>query len=124
MPKATTYRDHAHARVYLSWLNKPAWRTMSLAGRCLLIEMMADYRGPGSGNGTFAWSCRRAAKVLGVSKTTGARALIELETRGWIVVVKVAGFGGRNKPAEYRLTMFPCDVSGEPPSRAFERWEG
>ena len=51
---------------------------MSLAGRCLLIEMMADYRGPGSGNGTFRWSCRRAAKALGVSKTTGARALIEL----------------------------------------------
>jgi hypothetical protein len=94
----------------------------SLAARALLIEIMFDYRGPGTNNGTLAWSCRRVAAALGVSKTTGALALTELELKGWLVVVRVAGLASRNKPAEYALTMFPNDATGDPASRAFEHW--
>ena len=112
------YRDRSHARIYAAWVDLPAWRTLSLPARCLLFEMLVRFR-PGA-NGQLAWPARRVGEVLNVSKATGARALIELENAGWIEVETVARFGGHAKPAMYSLTMFPNDVTGDPPSSAFE----
>jgi hypothetical protein len=58
--------------------------------------------------------------VLGVSKNTAARALIELERNGRLVVSRVARFGGQPRSALYALTMYVDDASGQPPSNAFE----
>lgn len=122
MTIATRDRAPAHARVYSSWVNLSTWRALSPNARCLLVEMLARFR-PGD-NGKLEWPVRAVADVLGVSKATGARVLIELERNGWIKVVKVSAFGGRASPARYALTMFADDVSGEPASRAFEYLRG
>ena len=96
----------------------PAWRALSLASRALLVEILLEYR-PGL-NGRLEWSCRKAAQAIGVSKDSAARALTQLELLGWLTVERVGGFGRRNAPARYALTMFANDVTGDPASFAFE----
>ena len=118
MAKATNLRDRAHARIYAHWRQYPAWRALSLASRALLVEIMLEYR-PGQ-NGCLEWSCRKAARAIGVSKDRAARALTQLELLGWLKVERVSKFGGRNGPARYALTMFANDITGDPPSFAFE----
>ena len=120
MTQATKFRDRSHARVYSHWRALPAWRTLSLAARCILIEILMENRA--GLNGRLAWSCRKAARAVGVSKDRAARALIHLEDRGWLKCERVANFGRRNAPAEYALTMFPNDATGGLPSFAFEVW--
>ena len=121
MARATKYRDQSHARIYGAWRALPAWQTLSLAGRCLLLEMLLEFR-PGT-NGMLAWSCRKAARPLGVGKSTAAPALIDLEMRGWIRVEKVAGFDHKTQPVFYSLAMFSNDATNEPASRAFQHWK-
>jgi hypothetical protein len=118
MAKAANLRDRPHARIYAHWRVHPSWRALSLAARALLVEIMLEYR-PGS-NGHLEWSCRKAAKAIGVSKDRAARALIQLEGLGWLTVERIAQFNRRNSPACYALTMFPNDVTGDPASFAFE----
>ncbi len=118
MAKATNLRDRPHARIYSHWRSSPAWRGLSLVARALLVEIMLEYR-PGQ-NGRLEWSCRKAAAAVGVSKDRAARALTQLELLGWLKVERVSGFGKSNAPACYALTMFANDVTGDPPSFAFE----
>jgi hypothetical protein len=118
MAKATNLRDRPHARIYAHWRQYPAWRALSLASRALLVEIMLEYR-PGQ-NGCLEWSCRKAARAIGVSKDSAARALTQLELLGWLKVERISNFGRRNAPAHYALTMFANDVTGDPPSFAFE----
>jgi len=120
MATATKFRDRPHARVYAHWRHLPAWAMLSLVARSLLVEILMEYR-PGA-NGRLAWSCRKAARSISVSKDRAARALIELEMKGWLTVERVANFGRRNLPAEYALTMYANDVNGAPASFAFEAW--
>ena len=120
MATATKFRDRPHARVYAHWRQFPAWALLSLVARALLVEILMEYR-PGA-NGRLAWSCRKAARSISVSKDRAARALIELEMKGWLTVERVANFGRRNLPAEYALTMYANDVNGAPASFAFEAW--
>lgn len=118
MAKATNLRDRPHARIYSHWRNYPAWRALSLASRALIVEILMEYR-PGQ-NGRLEWSCRKAGRAITVSKDRAARALTELELLGWLKVERLAGFGRRNAPACYALTMFANDATGDPPSFAFE----
>jgi hypothetical protein len=120
MPAATKYRDRPHARIYCAWLELPAWRELSLAARGLLVEMIAWYR-PGE-NGRLEWSVRRVAEVLRASKSTASAALIELETIGWIEVMRAGSFSRKGRASLYALAMYTNDVTGEPATRAFERW--
>jgi len=120
MATATKFRDRPHARDYAHWRQFPAWALLSLVARALLVEILMEYR-PGL-NGRLAWSCRKAARSISVSKDRAARALIELEMKGWVTVERVANFGRRNLPAEYALTMYASDVTGAPASFAFEAW--
>lgn len=110
-----------HARIYAHWRELPAWRVLSCAARCLLVEMLMEYR-PGN-NGGLQWSVRRAASALGVGKQSAATALAELEKAGWITVQRIGALGGGNAPTEYALTMYVNDATGEEATRAFERWE-
>jgi hypothetical protein len=120
--RATKQGDRPHARIYSYWLDLPTWKALSPTSKSLLVEMLGRYR-PGE-NGLLTWSVRRVGEVIGCSKDTAAQCLIALERNGWISVCRVAAFGGRARPAAYRLNMFPCSASGEPPSRAFEQLPG
>ena len=120
MAKATKFADRSHARIYAAWLDLPAWRYLSPIACKLLVAMLARYR-PGT-NGALVWGAREAGQAVGMSQATGARALAELEEKGWITVECVGAFARKNKPSNYALTYYPNDVSGEPASLAFEDW--
>jgi DNA-binding transcriptional MocR family regulator len=120
MATATKFRDRPHARIYSTWVELAAWRAISIAARCLLVEMLTRYR-PGD-NGRLEWSVRDVAEVLGVSKSTASTALIELETTGWIEVTRAGSFSRKGRASLYALAMFTNDVTAEPATRTFERW--
>jgi hypothetical protein len=99
-------------------LNSPAWRSLSPVARSVFIELAALYNG--SNNGRIAMSNRIAADRVGCSKNTAGRALTELTQKGFVDRVK-GGHFDRKTPhaAEYRLTLYNCDVSHERPSKRF-----
>jgi hypothetical protein len=119
MHKATKFTDRPHARIYQAWLTLPAWRTLSGNAAKLLCAMLADYR---SGrNGKLAWSDKRAGYAIGMSESSGRRALEELEVKGWIAI-QCIGKMRRDMPTTYALAGYPNDETGEPATMAFEHW--
>ncbi len=117
MARATNMTDGPHARIFRSYRKLPAWETLSLAAKVLLVEIRLD--NPKEMNGYLKWSVRYAAERLKTSKDTARRALIELENKGWIVCEKVASFGGAARAAEYSVTHEFNIRTGEPPSHAY-----
>jgi len=99
----------------------PAWRALSPVARSVFIELAAIYNG--SNNGRLALSARAAGNRVGCSKNTAARAFLELIDKGCIDLSSPGNFN-RKTPhaAEYRLTLHPCDRSGERASRRFMAW--
>jgi DNA-binding transcriptional MocR family regulator len=105
-------------------LNSRAWRSLSLAARCAFIEMARQYA-PGR-NGRIVMSARMLAETLPISRATAARALQDLESRGFIQAVRVGGFNmkaGLRRATEWRVTLHKCDVTNETASKAFLRWQ-
>lgn len=115
-------KDKPHARIYRSWLDLPAWTTLSAHARCLLVELLARYR-PMEPNG-FEISDRTASQLVDCARNTGAKALAELEDRGWIKVVRVGRlFGPKAKRASvYELTYYTSS-QGDAPTKEFLRWQ-
>lgn len=98
-----------------------AWRSLSFPAISAFIQLARLYNG--SNNGRLALAASTLAERLGCSKSTAARALNELEEKGFIGVQRMGTFRRRDRLAtEYYLTHFRNDVNFEPPSRAFSHW--
>jgi hypothetical protein len=95
-----------------------AWKRLSPAARAAWLEFGWAYNG--SNNGRLAMSCRRLAGKLNISRMSAARAIQELVTFGFLEITQSGTFSGIRRTAEYRLTQFNCDKTGELPSRAFQ----
>ncbi|HEV7285903.1 MAG TPA: hypothetical protein VGN75_13695, partial [Kaistia sp.] len=82
------------------------------------------WRFDGSNNGRIGLGCRELAEVLNTkSKTTATKALAVLVEKGFIVKTKASGFSVKHRAAtEWRLTEYPCDVTGQLPTKEFLRW--
>jgi DNA-binding Lrp family transcriptional regulator len=99
----------------------PAYRSLSLAGRAALNELIRIYNG--RNNGCLAMSVRMLAERLNSSKDTASRALTELEEKGFIETTKVGSFRLKQRYAsEYRLTWHRDDNNYALPTKAFMRW--
>lgn len=102
----------------------PAYRSLSLAARCALMELLSLYSG--SNNGRLALSALALSHRLPVGRATAGRGLQELESKGFIEAVRPGGFNiksGGKRATEWRLTFHRCDVTGELPSKKFTRWQ-
>ena len=125
MTRATKFRDGAHARVFASWENLPAWQLLSGSAAKLLCAMLFEYRpayqGQPGNNGMTDWPAARAGRAVGRSKATGARLLLELTEKGWLEIVRLGQF--QAKPSRYALTIWPNDATGEPNSHAYKHWQ-
>ena len=98
-----------------------AWRSMKPVSRAAYIEVAACYTG--DNNGSLQISARTLGDRLGMDKATASRALHDLEAKGFIKVTRKSLFNQKLKAsAEYRLTAFKCDLTGELPTKAFMRW--
>lgn len=99
----------------------PAYRSLSLAARCALDELLFAYNG--TNNGTIGMGTRYLGSRLGRGHATATRALHELEEREFIETTKIGSFTRRNRKAsEYRLLMRRCDLSGHTPAKKFMQW--
>jgi hypothetical protein len=120
MPRATKQWDKPHARIYAWWRQLPAWQTLSPFAKSLLSEMMMLYSPTAP---VIPMTDRAAADVIPCARATAAKALEELEERGWITVVRVGAFckrGAKRRGSAFRLNMQP--FYNEPPSEAFVSW--
>lgn len=102
------------------WMQLPAWLELSPYARSVLLELMARYR---PDNNALAVPERIAAMVANCSRDRAAKALVELEERGWIEVLRVGKSVGPKdrRCTEYALTMYARN--GEVvPARTFERY--
>ncbi len=103
-------------------LRTEAWRSLTPADRSLYLALKWKY--DGLNNGRIGLGCREAAELMGVSsKDTANRSFDNLQDRGFIRLSKPSGFMTKNRAAaEWRLTEYPCDVTGELPTKEFTRW--
>jgi hypothetical protein len=130
MSMRTKYREKRGRRshgppfvqVYLYILKSPAWLALSCNARAAYLQLASRYNG--TNNGYLALSARILAQEMNCSPQTASRALIELEDAGFIETTFLASFTLRKdrKASEYRLTVYRCDRTGEPPSKKFMRW--
>ena len=106
------------------WMMRTAaWRDLDCVARCAYVELSARYAGPGSNNGRIPFSVREMAEALGTSKATALRAFARLREHGFIVRTKAGAFNLKVRhAAEWRLTEFRCDVTGEMLTKDFARW--
>jgi hypothetical protein len=121
MTFATKYRDLSHARIYVDWLDLPAWKELSGTAAKLLAAMLIEYRS--GNNGFIDWSAEKAGNAVGRHKATGARLILELIDKGWIDYTQVGHFRGKAKPSRYALATYPNDVTGEPATNAYQFWQ-
>jgi DNA-binding MarR family transcriptional regulator len=117
--RSTTER---HIRLPHYLLRSQAWLHLSLAGRALFVEALAEYNG--SNNGSIALSVRAIAERLRVGKSTVSRALLELEEKGFIETVRMGSFTRKNRRAsEYLLTLHRSDTGRhQSASKRFMQW--
>jgi DNA-binding transcriptional regulator YhcF (GntR family) len=102
-------------------LRSAAWRSLSPVERSIYIELAQLYSG--TNNGCLALSARDAAKQVGCSKNTAALAFGALERKGFICCRQQGHFDRKTRhAAEYGLTLYPCDRTGERASKAFMSW--
>jgi DNA-binding transcriptional MocR family regulator len=97
--------------------NSPAFR--SLSGPALKIWVELRSRFNGYNNGKLSLSLNAAATLLGMSKSTAARAFEELETKGFIILRLQGHWYGR-RASEWIVT--DQKYGDRPSTRNWERW--
>jgi hypothetical protein len=119
MPRAT---DKPHARIYRSWLDLPAWKTLGSDARALIVDLFARYR-PMEAN-AFEISDRTVTTLVNCSRRTGSKALSDLVDRGWLSVVRVGRIRGpkAKRASVYALTWYPLDAASSA-TKDFLRWQ-
>lgn len=91
-------------------LRSPASRGLSLAARCLIIELQNRWA---PSRGAVNFSTREAGDALGVSQATAVRAFDELASAGFIELATPADHGGR-RARGWRTTWNPAPDGREP----------
>jgi hypothetical protein len=113
--------DAPHVRLYRWILDSPAYLSLSCQARAVLLEIARGH--DGTNNGRLGLSIRRASERCNIARGTAARALVELQERGFIDCMAKGAFSLKAPHAsEWRLTWWNCDVTGDLPSKRFMSW--
>ncbi len=99
-------------------IESEAWKWLRPMSKAVYIELKHRYNG--LNNGKISLSLSEAAHILKASKSSISTALKQLETHGFIKLVKKGYFTGR-KASEYALTDEQLD--GYSPTREWRRWQ-
>ena len=112
--------------MYLFDKERPAYTSLSIGARALLIELKGLYHG--NNNGELYLAVREAARRLNTKSTNAVMDWFwELEDRGWIKPRVPVGF---NQKSAARARMATCFIlteyptPGAAPTREFATWEG
>ena len=101
-------------------MDTEAWKNLSPGAKSAYFAVKRRYNG--TNNGRIGFGSRSAAEALGMSKSSAARYLSELEEHGFIVKTKDSSFNQKRLTVEWLLTEHRNDVTGEEPRRAFRNW--
>ena len=99
-------------------IESEAWRWLRPISKAVYIELRRRYNG--LNNGKISLSLSEAAHILKASKSTISKALNQLETHGFIKLIK-KGYFTRRMASEYALTDEQLD--GYPPTREWRQWQ-
>jgi hypothetical protein len=109
--------EEQYLKLPYSMAHSLAWRSLSGGAVKIWIELHSRYNG--RNNGALSLHYANASKQLGLGRATIRRALDELQTKGFLVLVK-QGFWYGHKAAEWRVT--DQSYAGNPPSRDWVNW--
>jgi hypothetical protein len=99
----------------------PAYRSLSLAARCILHELKRFYNG--RNNGDLFLSVRHAAELLSIGKSTAQRAFAELEDRKFIRPAQKSGFDWKTRERHATTWILTEYQFGNlPPTKDFLKW--
>ena len=105
-------------------MDSPAWRALSLAAKALYPAMKRKLGGNVGLNGRLAFSAREGAAYLGANKDTAARALLDLQAKGFLIAREVGSLGatGEGRASLYELTELGGGADGRPAAK-FKKWD-
>lgn len=116
--KRKKYGD-AHVRLYGWFLKTPAWQSLRVGPRALLLELYSLWNG--TNNGELFLSIREAAERLHVSPNTVSSWFDMLIEKGFIKVAQLGAFSLKSRHATtWILTEHP--VGDALPTKDFARW--
>lgn len=121
-PKRKPKIGDAHVRLYGYELNSPAYRTLNVDARALLIEFRALFSG---GENRIFLSLRQMMVRLGIGQRRAEHARDALLERGWIRVIELGGFSRKTKIATvYALMNEPLENrDGTTAPKDYMRWQ-
>ena len=110
-------------QLFKHMLKSEAWQTLKPAARCVYISITDRY--DGSNNGYLAASVRDLAAECLIDKNTVTASIDALIERGLIERKQEGSFACKVRlAAEYRLTCYKCDRTGQAATNAFRQWRG
>ncbi|MER8389420.1 hypothetical protein NKH14_28700 [Mesorhizobium sp. M1380] len=118
-----------HVRLYHWLMDSPAYQSLDVYGRTLLVEFKKRYNS--TNNGNISFSGTEMEKALGCSNKPADRALSDLIDRGFVKVAQKGHFDwkrkakGDSRANTYVLTEYPIDYpthSAMPATKDFMKW--
>lgn len=120
-----TKKGHKFTKLILVYMQYPAWRALSPKAQALYPWLKLEWKGPKANhNGKISLSVRQAAKCMGISNDTAAKAFHELQSKGFIVMTEPASLGvkGQGKCPKYEITEL--ELPDQPSGRClFSKWK-
>ncbi len=111
------------ARLYHWEMDCPAYWALSCYARALLLEVRKRYNS--ANNGQISMAVREAAGLLNCHRDTAAKALQELQDKGWICATQKGNFDWKTKVAtKWRITNEPIGLGIDTPAtKEYMRWK-
>lgn len=107
-------------------METPAWRALSPNAQALYPWFLLEWKGLDfNNNGKIRMSVRQAARALGVTPDTAARAIRDLQAKGFILMKELPclGIEGAGKSPAFELTDVPLPSSGTyEGKRTYREW--
>ncbi|SFK99290.1 hypothetical protein [Celeribacter marinus] len=117
--------DH-FTKMIRATMETPAWRALSFTAQAAYPWLKLEWRGPrANNNGKISLSVRQLADRMGANPNTAAKALHDLQAKGFIVVTRhaVLGSSGHARSAEFELTELALSHSDQNGGRKlFKEW--
>lgn len=106
-----------------STMDAPAWRALSLAARCLYLELRRVAGIDMSRNGNVFLSVRDAAVRLGCNRELAGKAFDDLQAKGFIRPREIGRLGieGKGRATQWLLTELGTSANPTP-EKAFLKW--
>ncbi|MBI1182128.1 MAG: hypothetical protein GC201_16410 [Alphaproteobacteria bacterium] len=113
--------DDYFVQFYKTFLQEPAWLSLSMGARVLYLALKAYYNG--SNNGEIYLSVRKAATEIGCNPKSADRWFDELVDRGFIRATRSGALGsdGKGEARCWRLTEI--GYRGDPPTREYRDYK-